>query len=323
MNRNNKPRYQHYLPKTYLRGFRASEKEDNCYVFDVNKDENDFINERLTPKSTKKNFKNIFTEQHRHTLNIDNEKDFMIEDFYCKMESLYPEFISIVHAYTFENNNVNGKLYSGIYNLSEPEISKEIKVMITFLIYRLKCFDKEMERKKSFSSSILMREINQAIGMTAMALDVPKAEIINTSDWLDFSLDMSSIGFLLNYADSKYVSEIKIAYDKVYRFIFQWMHQLAHKKCFIPFIFLAPKGHPFISSDAPFIIEADNHNEKIVFPITKGSAILINFNIENLTKQNHAKLVLKINSKIAKNAKEAIISHDFDYLKKYIKIWSR
>lgn len=323
MNRNSKPRYQHYLPKTYLRGFRTSEKEDNCYVFDVNKDENDFINEKLTPKNTKKNFKNIFTEQHRHTLNVDNEKDFMIEDFYCKMESLYPEFISTIYDYTFDNNNVNGKMYSGFYDLSDPEISKAIKVMITFLIYRLKCFDKEMERKKSFSPSILMHEINQAIGMTAISLDVPQAELINTSDWLDFSSEMSSIGLFLNYADSKSVLEIKTAYDKVYRFIFQWIERLAHKKRFSPFVFLAPKGHPFISSDAPFIIDVENNNEKIVFPMTIGFAILINFDIEKLKKQDHAGLVLEINSKIAKNAKEAIISHDFNYLKKYIKIWSQ
>ncbi|MGL6535539.1 DUF4238 domain-containing protein [Aeromonas hydrophila] len=282
MKKSSQPRYQHYIPKAYLRGFRTTENknEDNCYVFYKNKDEDKFINGKLTPANTKKNFKSIFTEQHRHTLNVENQKDFMIEEFFCKMESLYPKFISAILEYTLEKNSINGKIYSGFYDLSEPEVSKLIRIMITFLIYRLKYFDNSLKREKSFSSSIIKSEIDQAVGMTAMVFDVPEAEIINPNDWVDFSLDMDAIGFTLNYADREYISEIKNAYNKIYRFIFQWINQLTPKKQFKPYIFLAPEVHQFISSDVPFLIDTSGENDAIVFPIAKCGAIFINFEIE-------------------------------------------
>lgn len=168
-----KPKKQHYVPRTYLNQF--SNEDGDIFLYDN-------VNQELRIQ----NHKNVGYNKHFYTVEINGEKDFFIEEYLAnQVDVLYPFLLRKITNH--EKFNADDKKKLGLYlaaqHLRTPYQRKNYNSMVERTTKEIL----SRVRKTSLSSNeLIAEEISELIKNEQINIGVPKEQ---------------SLAFLMSFVD--------------------------------------------------------------------------------------------------------------------------
>lgn len=274
--------YQHYLPATYIRQFKSNDFKGKNTVsgfvkIDASKDQ---VRKRIVPL----NATNICGEPLRHTVEIDGQKDNMIEDCFNGLEKTYPDFVKIIsefhhlkarlysyrglHYFIKQNNLFNTikkqkheKIisFTRIYEIDDYNLRNLVFFISRFLCYRLESMDSFYEshqKPKLKEGSKLIKEILRENTSNFSSM----GSIISRDDWRTILLLFKDSSKFLSESSAEKKKEMINVYKKIHRYLALPFLSLGSESKIKIYIHKALKDESIISCDNPFLFL---NNDKI------------------------------------------------------------
>lgn len=333
--------YQHYLPASYIRGFKSSAFDGKNTVSGFVKEDasRDQIRKRIIPLNATK----ICGEPLRHTVLIDGKKDNIIEDCFQGLEMLYPDFVKMMgEYYTIKEyfRIVSGQHYgirklkifkeildtkvivfkplTGFHEVEDESLRNISFFMSRFLCYRLASMDAyynsqpniKLKRSAEIIKSMFQRNSSYFSDFGA---------VITKNDWKSILLLLRDGGEFLIKAEGKQVKEIHSIFKKIYRFIVIPFLPTCEEKDIKISLYAAPKNRPIISCDSPFVITKNNpcFSNGCIFTISPYYALI--FSKNPATNSQPALFSDLISIANIQNAKKYVFSKESVRLDKFTK----
>lgn len=326
-----KPINHHYLPQCYLREFSPN-KEIGDNVFSINlignkKITNPRVPEYVPPEKCKStNVENIGAEKYRNTImDIDtNEYDHAtIEAMFCKIESIYPDFINELSA--IEYGEVNENFYTKI---DDERLIVGIKMIIIITYSRLQRVDEDLlllndDKKfhKLYEVIESLKEICELISKYEEGYEFD--DVFSELEIGEFDLFIKNKDFFDNILNLPFLSDLSHHLDES---LFKMMERTVKFTKYRELLknnlnFYLVKSSPelsFITSEYPFIISKDIM-DGFIFIISPQFALQYYLNPPN--EKEPYDYVFFCNNSIINDARSFLVSNNENLLNKYIQEW--